>query len=402
MSRTAVVLQPNSWPLIAVLSAMMAFGPISTDLYVGTFPTIAKALGTDVAAAQLTLTSFLIGVGVAQLFVGALSDRFGRRPVLIAGLGLYVVCAVACVFATSITELVILRFLQAFGSSTPVVLSRAIVRDLHARADSARILGYVGGFMGMVPIAAPILGSHLVVWFSWSATFWFMAAYCLIVLFAILICLQETLAPGHVEPFDVRYVGRSFWRVLRDRNSLAYGAPYCFAYAGMFALFTGLSFILIDLLHYPQHWFGYFFGIILAGYMVGALAVGRLSRKIKVTGLFRAGAVLAALSGLVMFGCIALGIVNAAIIVLPMFVYLLAVGFINPIGMASLLAPFPEIAGKTSALLGATQMAFSASASWLVSELHDGTAMPLAVIVAASGVLVLLSHTALIRGHREI
>ena len=153
--RTVAALRPNSWPLISVLSALMAFGPISTDLYVGTFPAIAEALETDVSAAQLTLTSFLLGVGVAQLFVGALSDRVGRRPVLIGGLLLFIGCAVACALATSITELVILRFFQAIGSCTPVVLSRAIVRDLHERTDSARVLGYVGGFMGMVSDFCP-------------------------------------------------------------------------------------------------------------------------------------------------------------------------------------------------------------------------------------------------------
>ena len=391
------VLRPNSWPLIALLSATLALGPISTDLYVGSFPAMSKALGTDVSAAQLTLTTFLIGVGVAQLFVGALSDRFGRRPVLIAGLALYVVCAILCALATSITELIILRFFQAFGSATPVVLARAVVRDLHERADSARVLGYVGGFMGLVPIAAPILGGYLVVWFSWSATFWFMAAYGVFVSFAVWLCLQESLSQGHVEPFDLRYVLRSFSRVLRDRTALAYGAPYCFAYAGMFALFTGFSFILIDLLQYPQQWFGYLFGVVVAGYMVGALAVGRLSRLLQVAKLFLTGTALAAISGLVMLACVASGVDHVAIFVVPMFVYLLAVGFINPIGIASVLAPFPEIAGKTSALLGATQMVFSASASWLVSALHDGTAMPMVAIVAVSGVLVFLSHALLMR-----
>lgn len=396
----SIVLRPNSWPLIALLSAMMALGPVSTDLYVGTFPAIAKALGTDVSAAQLTLTSFLIGVGVAQMFVGALSDRFGRRPVLIAGLVVYLVCAVWCALATSMTELIILRFFQAFGSCTPIVLSRAVVRDLHERADSARVLGYVGGFMGLVPIAAPILGGYLVVWFSWSATFWFMTSYGVFVFIAVWLCLQETLSPGHIEPFDLRYVLGSFSRVLRDRTALAYGAPYCFAYAGMFALFTGFAFVLIDLLHYPQQWFGYFFGVGVAGYMVGALAVGRLSRRLRVAYLFRTGTVLAALSGLTMLGSVVAGFDHVVVFVVPMFVYLLAVGFINPIGMASVLAPFPEIAGKTSALLGAIQMVFSASASWLVSALHDGTAMPMVAIVAVSGVLVLLSHTLLIRDRR--
>ena len=393
--RTVAALRPNSWPLISVLSALMAFGPISTDLYVGTFPAIAEALGTDVSAAQLTLTLFLLGVGVAQLFVGALSDRVGRRPVLIGGLLLFIGCAVACALATSITELVILRFFQAIGSCTPVVLSRAIVRDLHERADSARVLGYVGGFMGMVPIFAPVLGGYLVFWFVWSATFWFMAGYCVAMFFVVLLFMQETLSPGHIEPIDLRYVVKSFGRVLRDRTALAYGLPYCFAYAGMFALFTGFAFIVQDLLHYPQQFFGIFFGIILVGYMVGALAVGRLSRRIDVAKLFRIGTALAALSGVVVFGFVAAGIVHIAAFVIPMFVYLLAVGFINPIGMALVLAPFPEIAGKTSALLGGTQMAFSASASLLVSELHDGTAMPVAAIVAISGVLVVVSHIVL-------
>ena len=349
MGRTVFTLRPNSWQLIAVLAALMAFGPISTDLYVGTLPAIAAAFAVDVSIAQLTLTSFLLGVGVAQLFVGILSDRFGRRPVLVGGLVLFVVCAVACALATSITELVILRFFQAIGSSTPVVLSRAIVRDLHERTESARVLGYVGGFMGMVPIVAPVFGGYLVVWFAWSATFWFMAGYCVMMSIVVWISVQETLSPGHIEPVDLRYVLGSFRRVLRSRTALAYGVPYCFVYAGMFALFTGFAFIIQDLLHYPPQSSGVFFGIILIGYMAGALMVGRLSRQIPVARLFRIGTALAALSGLVVFGCVVSGVVHVAVFVVPMFAYLLAVGLINPIGLALVLAPFPEIAGKTSA-----------------------------------------------------
>ena len=396
MGRTVFTLRPNSWQLIAVLAALMAFGPISTDLYVGTLPAIAAAFAVNVSIAQLTLTSFLLGVGVAQLFVGILSDRFGRRPVLVGGLVLFVVCAVACALATSVTELVILRFFQAIGSSTPVVLSRAIVRDLHERTESARVLGYVGGFMGIVPIVAPVFGGYLVVWFAWSATFWFMAGYCVMMSIVVWISVQETLSPGHIEPVDLRYVLGSFRRVLRNRTALAYGVPYCFVYAGMFALFTGFAFIIQDLLHYPPQSSGVFFGIILIGYMAGALMVGRLSRQIPMARLFRIGTALAALSGLVVFGCVVSGVVHVAVFVVPMFAYLLAVGLINPIGLALVLAPFPEIAGKTSALLGAAQMAFSASASLLVSELHDGTALPVAATVAISGVMVLVSHAVLI------
>ena len=313
MGRTVFTLRPNSWQLIAVLAALMAFGPISTDLYVGTLPAIAAAFAVDVSIAQLTLTSFLLGVGVAQLFVGILSDRFGRRPVLVGGLVLFVVCAVACALATSITELVILRFFQAIGSSTPVVLSRAIVRDLHERTESARVLGYVGGFMGMVPIVAPVFGGYLVVWFAWSATFWFMAGYCVMMSIVVWISVQETLSPGHIEPVDLRYVLGSFRRVLRSRTALAYGVPYCFVYAGMFALFTGFAFIIQDLLHYPPQSSGVFFGIILIGYMAGALMVGRLSRQIPVARLFRIGTALAALSGLVVFGCVVSGVVHVAV-----------------------------------------------------------------------------------------
>ncbi len=391
------MLRPNSWPLITVLAALMAFGPISTDLYVGAFPAIAEALGTEVSAAQLTLTSFLIGVGAAQLFVGAVSDRFGRRRVLIAGLVLYCVCTVACALATSITELVILRVLQAFGSCTPVVLSRAVVRDLHERKDSARVLGYVGGLMGTVPIVAPILGSYLIVRFDWTAAFWFMAVYGAVVFIAISICLQETLAPEHAERFTGNRIVRSFGRVLTNRAALTYGVPYCFAYAGMFALFTGFAFIVEELLGYPRETLGFFFAIILTGYMVGAMAAGRLSRRIEISTLFRIATYLAAVSGLIMFASIGAGFLHIAALVAPMFLYLLAIGFINPTGMALVLTPFPDIAGKTSALLGFMQMVFSASASLLVSGLHDGTAAPVTAIVAVAGVMAAVSHAVLRR-----
>ena len=232
-------MRPNTLALALLMAALMTFGPISTDMYLASLPALAEVFATEAGTAQLTLSVYFAGIAVAQLFIGTLSDRFGRRPILIGGLVLFVATSTACALATSIEVLIGLRFCQAFGAASATVLSRAIVRDLHERAGAAHMLARVGSIMGISPVLAPILGSYLFVWFGWQANFWAMAVYGAGAMVFVVLLLGETLARGERARLRFAAVAFSFARLVRHRIFLGYALPYLFVYAGMFAFFTG-------------------------------------------------------------------------------------------------------------------------------------------------------------------
>ncbi len=386
------MIRPNSATLVMVLAPLVAFGPISTDLYLPSLPAIAAAFDRPIGDAQLTLAAFLAGIAVAQLFGGALGDRFGRRPVMLGGLLLYTAASIGCALAGSIEELIFYRFIQAFGACGPQVLSRAVVRDLHERADATRMLGYVGAIMGVAPVLSPFVGGYFVVWFGWAANFWFMGAYSALAFVLVYVMIQETAPSPARDALDLRLILAAFARVFRHPDTRTFGIPFCFVYGGMFAFFTGSSWVIIKVLGISTEAFAFYFGAVIVGFPTGAFLAGRLSARFTVEAIFSVGVALAAGSGLVFLALMAAGLVNAGTVIIPMFAYAIAVGLVNPTGIASMLAPFPDIAGKTSALLGAAQMAISAATSVLVGALHDGTSLPTAACVAGAGVGALLTH----------
>src|SRR5262249_12264350 len=182
----------NSLAVTALLTAMVALGPISTDLYLPSLPGLARYFDVSVADAQLTLSSFLIGLATAQLIYGPLSDRFGRRPVLLVGLAIYVIASIVCAFAPSVPVLIFMRFLQAVGACVGPVLGRAVVRDVHGRDGAARVLAYMSAAMALAPAIGPIIGGFLEEWYSWRANFLALVCYGIVGLVLTWQILPET------------------------------------------------------------------------------------------------------------------------------------------------------------------------------------------------------------------
>src|SRR6266446_10357734 len=188
--------RPNGLVVTALLTALVALGPMSTDLYLPSLPGLLRHFDADIAEVQLTLSVFLVGLAVGQLVYGPLSDRFGRRPVLLAGLILYVVASAICALAPGVPTLIAARLLQATGACAGPVVCRAVVRDVHGREGAARILSYMGAAMALAPTLGPILGGFLELWFGWRAAFAVMTLYGAAGLVIVALALPETnLAP---------------------------------------------------------------------------------------------------------------------------------------------------------------------------------------------------------------
>ncbi len=343
-----------------LLTAMVALGPISTDLYLPSLPAIGAAFGVSNAEVQLTLSVFLAGFAVSQLVYGPLSDRFGRRPVILGGLALYLLATIVCAFAGSIEVLILARFLQALGACVGPVLGRAVVRDIYGRERAARMLSYMGMAMALAPAFGPILGGFLEVWFGWRANFAALAAFAVATLAGALVTLPETnrwkspdaTRPGHLL---ATYLG-----LLRHRSYIGYVLVTACTYAGIFSFISGSAFVLIGLLGLSPDVYGFCFAAIVVGYMAGTFLSGRLTLALGLERMVQLGTAVQVAGGAAGLGLLLLDSVTLAGIVLPVVVFMLGTGLAMPNAQAGAIGPFPRAAGSASALLGFFQMGLAA------------------------------------------
>lgn len=385
-------MRPKSPAFLVLLAMLVAIGPLSTDLYLPSLPTLVREFDTNVSDVQLTLSVFLFGFAISQLIYGPLSDRFGRKPVLIVGLSIFAAASAACALATSVSMLIGLRLMQAVGACSAGVVSRAVVRDLFDRRQAARMLAYSGALMGFAPAVAPLIGGYLLIWFGWEANFFVVALWgAVLILIAWTSLAESNTAPDPLALTPARMLA-NIRQLLSSRVYLSYALTNSAVFSGLFAFISGSSFVLIDVLGIPANEFGYYFALGVIGYMVGTVISGRLGSRVDVHRMIRIAAAFAALSGCTMAALALLGLENVWAVVIPMIGYMIAFGTIMPQSTASALAPFPGIAGLASAMLGFFQMTLGSLVGVAVGVLHDGTQIPLAMIVAATGVATLAAH----------
>lgn len=265
--------------LAVLLTTLVALGPLSTDMYLPALPTLAKVYATDAARVQLTLSVFLAGFACGQLFYGPLSDRFGRRPILLGGLFLYFIASIVCVLAGSVETLIVARFVQALGACAGPVLGRAIVRDVWGANESARIIAYIGGAMAIAPLVGPTLGGFLTVIFGWQANFAALALFSGIQCIAVARMLVESNV--HRDPYatTLRVMAGNFGTLLADRRYVGYLLTFSFSYSALFAFISGSSFVLTERFGLAPQIYGMSFGIVVAGYLLGSVISGRLVRR---------------------------------------------------------------------------------------------------------------------------
>lgn len=391
-------LRPDTLAMTAVLAMLTALGPLSTDFYLPSLPEIARVMQTDVAGAQATLSSFLFGYAAGQIFWGPLSDRLGRKPILFAGLGLFSLATLACAFAPSIEALTIARAVQALGASGPIVLGRAMVRDLYDGVRAGRELARMGMIMGLVPAIAPVIGGVLQVAFGWRSTFLASLVFGLGLAIVIVTVMPETLQARSQQPLSLAGIFRGFGTLLHNRAFRVYVALTALAYAGLFAFISGSSFVLIGIYGLTPIEYGFSFGFGVLGFITGTIIAQRLVGRRGMDGVISLGVACLAGGGLVMLTCVLSGFGGAAGIVVPMALYACGVGLTMPQAQASAMMPFPDRAGAASSFNGLCQMLLSACVGLLVGHLLKNAALPLPLVMAALGVTSLV----LFRATRDI
>ncbi len=390
--------RPSRLGRVAILlTAVVGLGALSIDMFLPSLPALARAYDTAPATAQLTVTLFLAGLAPAQLAWGPLSDRFGRRRTLLTGLGLYAAAGLACALAPSIRTLVAARVLQAFGAGSGQVISRAIVRDVYALDQAARVLALMGTAQALNPILAPIIGGFLHALFGWRSVFFVLAGFGAVFVLAGAAMIPETnVRPDVTALRPVRFVG-NLGTVLRDPTYLAYVLVVTFMFSGQFAFISGSSFVLIQGLGVAPAVYGFCFAAVAVGIMSGSFMTSRLTGRVPGDRLILIGTGLGAAAGFSMATLAWSGVSGVAAIIAPMFFFSLGLGLANPNAVAGAVGPYPHMAGLAAAGLGVIQMTGSAAYGITVGHLADGTAAPMATAIATAGLAAFLGFSLLRR-----
>jgi MFS transporter, DHA1 family, multidrug resistance protein len=383
--------------LTVLLGGFTAFGPLSMDLYLPAFPQLVTDLGTDQAGVQLTLTADVIGLVVGQLVIGPLSDSWGRRRLLI---GSTVVCAVAsllCALAPSAGVLALWRFVQGASGGGGIVLARAIAADLTSGVAAARLFSLFMTVSSVAPIAAPVIGGAILAWTgSWRPMFVLLAVISVVLAAVSWRAIPETLAPEQRRTGGIRDTGRAFAGLARDRAFAGYALTVAFAYASLFGYISGSSFALQDVYGLSATQFSLVFALNAAGMIGFGLLNARLVRRFAVRTLLLAGLAASTVAAAVLLAVVAGTSLGLLAVLPPLFVVVATRGLVSANATVLGVERAP-VAGSASAVLGALMFAGGIVVTPLMALGGEGSALPMAAVVAGGAVAALLATLALTR-----
>lgn len=363
--------------VIGLLALLLGLQPITTDLYLPTLPLLTAQLQAPVAQTQLTLTALLLAFGGSQLVWGPVSDRWGRRPVLLAGLALYVVAALGCALAPSMDWLVAWRTLQGVATGAGVMAARAIVRDLYTPTAGAQAMSKALTGLGVIACASPIAGSQLAQHFGWRATMAALAVFGAATLVLVALRFRESLATPRPDATQPRQLARTWAAIVRHPTFLAYTATTSGSYAGLFTFLAASSFTFIGVLGWTAGDVGLLLGVNGACYIAGTILCRRLLQRLGVRRTVAVAGLLAVLGTGSLLAAALLEVTNAWAYALPFSLYMVAHGIQQPCGQSGAVSAFPQAAGTAAALNGcAMTLTAFAMGAWLGQHL-DGTVYPL-------------------------
>ncbi|MBT1077009.1 multidrug effflux MFS transporter [Geobacter grbiciae] len=386
----ASALATPGWRVLAVLSLLMGFAAISTDLYLPAMPLMSHDLGANAGMVEWTISGYLVGFSLGQLLWGPISDRYGRRSSVGVGLVLFVVGSAGCALSGSALAIIGWRIVQAIGACASVALSRAMVRDLYAGNRAAKMLSTLITVMAIAPLVGPLVGGQIVVLAGWRTIFWTMVGIGIVAI-AALFTIPETLPAVRRNQESLGRALARYGELLRDRRFLGYATAGGFFYASMFAYIAGTPSVYITYYHVPEQLYGLLFGLGILGIMASNMLNSHLVSRFGYDRMLLIGTVIAAFSAVMVAVFSRTGWGGLWGVVVPLFLFVSATGFIVANSITGAMDKFPQRAGAVSALVGALQYGSGIVGSGLVGLFADGTPWPMGWVIAVCGIGSMLS-----------
>ena len=376
---------PNPVALTGLLALLTGIAPLSVDMYLASLPDIGRTLASPDAQVQLTLSFYLIGFAGGQVIYGPISDRHGRRMVLMAALALFITASLVCAAAPSIEILIAARFFQAIGGSGAAVLARAVVRDVYEGARVARELSRLAAVMALAPLIAPLIGGALQTYFGWRASFIALTAVGIASAALVALLLPETLRSRAPEPVSFASILSSYRTFLANPAFLAYLGILLCAFGGLFAWISASAFVLQNLYGLSPFEFGLAFAVGSAGYLAGTWVAANIVVRNGLDRTLGIGCLGLAGGGVACVVALSFGLTSATALVLSVAIFLGGLGLALPQAQAGALLPFPQRAGAASSLVGFLQQTAGAVVGAVVVALLSRSAWPLAAGIAVTG-----------------
>ena len=372
--------------MFIILGAIGALTPLAIDMYLPAMPTIAKELGVDPGAVQITLTTYTAGFAIGQLLHGPLSDSYGRKPILIIGILLFAIGSIVCAMTSDIESLKYVRAAQGFAGASAAVVIQALVRDMYEKEDFARTMSFITLVVMVAPLFAPMLGGYLAVWFGWRSIFWVLAVVSGLVIAAVIWKIPETLAPENRQKLHFRTTIQNYIRLFMNPVALGLMFAGAFSFAGMFAFLTAGSFVYIDVYGVGTSQFGYLFGLNIIGLFVMTTVNGRIVRRVSSKWMLSFAILIQLIAGVgLFFGWLAdIGLWG---IVPFVMLYISMMSTVGSNSMAILLSAYPGMAGTASSLAGTLRFGIGSIIGVIVAMLPSDTAWPMILIMTLCAVM---------------
>jgi len=382
----------------ATLVGLVAYAAVATDLYLPALPAIVDEFNVSEAQGQLTLSLFMLGMAVGQLFFGPLSDFYGRLPVVTVGTIFFIATSVACAAAPSMEFMWVTRFIQGLAASSGPVIARAIVSDRYHGPRAAQVMSMLGAAMAVIPLIAPTIGSWILVVFDWRATYLALAVFAIAVLLGLRQFQESAPAIGQ-GGVDIGRIFRLFSRCLSTMRFIGYQVCGTATYSAILAYLSTVAFFMRDVFELPSQYFGYAFAISVAGFMVGALLCSRLVMRLGTNPTMTIGVVLTLLAAIVQWWAAPGGSANISLLAVSSWGLFFGIGLTSANAAMGAISLFPQSVGAASAVFGFIHATVAAIAGFIAGQLYDGTLVPTATIMLICAAIGLLG-VPLARGSR--
>ena len=365
--------------LVLILAAMAMVGPLGIDTYLPSFHAIGETYQVGPLVVQQTLSVFIIAFASMMLVYGTLSDSFGRRPVLLVSLTIFTLSSLAAAFATSITMLIVIRAIQGLSAGAGSVIGRAIIQDRFQGGDAQRIMAQVMMLFGIAPAIAPVIGGWLEYFFGWHSVFIFLALSGGGLWFACYVGLTESLPKDKLQPFNLRTIGRNYWRALCNGQFILMCLGIGFLMTGISLYIGSAASFVMTILKLPETAFAWMFIPLIGGSVIGASMVGRLSRRFQSKQLVAAGLAISLCATLLSVLYNSIWSARIPYAVMPLALYTLGTAIATPGMILLTLQQYPQMRGLAASMQGFIQMLIFALISGLVAPMLFDSALHIAI-----------------------